>query len=166
MSVAFITVCSWISFPFAVNFSLQTFAIFLIAAAFPASVSLPAVAIYILLGLVGIPVFSGFNSGLSALFGPSGGYIIAFLPVATIISAFRKKFLNQSLIYVAVATLSTTVCYVFGCIWYVLIFSPSTTVLSALTICVFPFIIPDCTKILLSAIILKKLTPYINKLQL
>ena len=166
MSVAFITVCSWISIPFAVNFSLQIFALLIIAAALPFSVSITSISIYILLGFIGIPVFSGFSSGLTALMGASGGFIIAFLPMAFTVSIFRKKYVQHPWIFIVISFISMLICYISGCLWYMLIFSPSTSFLSALAICVIPFIIPDTLKILLSSIALKKLNPYIKKLQL
>ena len=77
--IALIAVCSWISVPSAIPFTLQTFAVCLIAALLGLRPGLWAVAGYILLGAVGVPVFSGFRGGPGALLGVTGGYIIGFL---------------------------------------------------------------------------------------
>ena len=76
MGIALITVCSWISVPTAVPFTLQTFAICLISALFGLKPALCTVGGYILLGAIGVPVFSGFRGGPGVLLGTTGGYII------------------------------------------------------------------------------------------
>lgn len=81
---AVITVCAWISVPAAVPFTLQTFAVFLAVGLLGGKRGTIAVAVYILLGAVGVPVFSGFNGGLGALLGITGGYILGFLAAAAV----------------------------------------------------------------------------------
>ena len=51
-----------------------------------------AVLVYILLGAAGLPVFAGFTGGLSKVVGPTGGYIVGFLPTALIMGIYLKKF--------------------------------------------------------------------------
>ena len=70
-----ITVCSWISIPFIVPFTMQTFALFLAINFLGGKKGLISIVIYVALGAVGVPVFSGFTSGIGALFGLNGGYI-------------------------------------------------------------------------------------------
>ena len=166
--VAFLTMCSWITFPFVVSFSLQLFAVFLICGCFSPTISVSAVALYILLGLIGAPVFSGFSSGSSAFAGASGGFILSFVLVSIIISAFRKYYSKNIFSYVLTMSVSLIVCYICGTVWYMYVFSyPSPcSVGAALTVCVLPFIIFDAIKILLAALALKKLQPFINKLPL
>lgn len=168
MCIAFITLCSWITLPFAVNFTLQLFAIFFISGCFPLSISMPAIAVYILIGLMGVPVFSGFNSGLSALLGASGGFIISFIFIALIVSPFQKLYSGSIWMYILTTSASLIVCYVFGCIWYMYVFcySADCSLITAIAVCVLPFILIDILKISLSAIMLKKLQPYINRLPL
>ena len=91
MGVALITVCSWISIPATVPFTLQTFAVCLVTAVFGLRMGIWAVLCYILLGAVGAPVFSGFKGGFGALLGTTGGYIIGFLFTALIVGAAVKK---------------------------------------------------------------------------
>ena len=76
---AMIVISAYLTIPFAVGFTLQTLAIFLISALFDLKRSLGAVLLYITLGICGLPVFSGFSAGFAALLGPSGGFIVGFI---------------------------------------------------------------------------------------
>ena len=76
---AIIVICSLISVPSAIPFTLQTFAVFLSLCVLGAEKGILSIVIYIILGLVGLPVFSGFNSGLGALLNVTGGYISGFV---------------------------------------------------------------------------------------
>ena len=74
-----LAVCSWISVPAPVPFTLQTFGVFCALGLLGGRRGSTAVLLYILLGAVGLPVFSGFQGGLGKLLGPTGGYILGFL---------------------------------------------------------------------------------------
>lgn len=76
---ALIAVCSWISIPTAVPFTLQTFAVFLTLGLLGGRLGTLAVTVYLLLGAVGLPVFAGFHGGLGAFLGATGGYLVGFL---------------------------------------------------------------------------------------
>ena len=79
-----ITVCSWISIPAAVPFTLQTFAVFLVVSLLGGKRGTVSIIVYILLGAVGVPVFSGMTGGFIKLIGVTGGYIIGFIFVGLI----------------------------------------------------------------------------------
>ena len=82
LGAALIAVCAWISIPLPqpmVPFTLQTFAVCLVCAVFGRKLGLWTVVVYILLGAVGVPVFSGFRGGVGVLLGTTGGYIIGFV---------------------------------------------------------------------------------------
>ena len=74
-----ITICSWISIPTVVPFTLQTFAVFLAVAVLGGKRGTLSVIVYVLLGAVGLPVFSGFKGGIGVLLNTTGGYIIGFI---------------------------------------------------------------------------------------
>ena len=74
-----IAVCSWISIPAAVPFTLQTFAVFFVLSLLGGKLGTLSILVYILLGAAGIPVFAGFSAGLGVLLGSTGGYIAGFL---------------------------------------------------------------------------------------
>jgi biotin transport system substrate-specific component len=76
---ALITVCSWISLPVAdIAFTMQTFGVFLALGLLGGKWGSVAIAIYLLLGAVGMPVFSGFRGGVGMLAGVTGGYLWGF----------------------------------------------------------------------------------------
>ena len=82
MFTAFLVVCSWLTVPSAVPFSMQTFSVLLAAALLGGRGAVAAVAVYIALGITGLPVFSGMKAGVGTILGATGGYIIGFLPCA------------------------------------------------------------------------------------
>ena len=103
--------------------------------------------IYILLGAVGLPVFSGFSGGIGKLLGPTGGYIIGFLPMAALAGAIIERYHNRFIQFSAM-TAGMALCYVFGTIWFCIVMK--TTVAAALSACVFPFIPGDMIKIMIA----------------
>lgn len=163
LSAAFISVCAWISVPAVVPFTLQTFAIFLCAAVFGAKRAFVAVALYILLGAIGLPVFSGFRGGFGMLFGATGGYITGFLPAAVIAgwkSGKRKGMFGD----VAAMVLALIVCYTFGTVWYACVYASGLSgITAALMACVVPYIVPDALKIILAAMVAGRLRRVVDK---
>ena len=101
LSIALLAICSWISIPFAVPFTMQTFAIFFICFLFGAKRGTIYVFCYILCGVLGIPVFSGFQGGAQVIFGLTGGYIVGFLFSALLlfvsINTGKSLYINASL---------------------------------------------------------------------
>ena len=116
--------------------------------------------IYLLLGLVGLPVFSGFTGGLAKLAGPTGGYIIGYIFMALVIGLIVTKTKKKFYIYLLAMVAGTIVCYTFGTAWYV--FSTKTALLPALTACVFPFLPGDAIKIILASLIACQLQKHIK----
>ena len=104
--------------------------------------------IYLLLGLVGLPVFSGFTGGAGKLFGPTGGYIIGFLFTALICGIFIDKFPKNPFLQFAGMVLGTVVCYAFGTLW--LAYVAGMNFKAALMAGVIPFIPGDLIKIVLA----------------
>lgn len=159
LGAVFITVCSWITVPFAIPFTMQTFGIFFVLKAFGGKIGGLSIFLHTAMGFIGLPVFSGFNSGISALLSPTGGYIIGFLLTGTIYFALQSIFNKNRIIRVAVPYVSLVVCYVLGTVWYMQYISAESEIglVSALSICVFPYIIPDVLKITLAGISAEKL---------
>ena len=167
MCVAIIDVSSWIIVTFTVNFTLQTLAIFLISAVFGLKKSILAVLVYILIGICGVPIFSGFGAGIAAIVGPTGGYIIGFIFIPFIMNVFIRRKFNKLILAVSML-IALLVCYLFGTTWYCLVYDSVSPVgfLSAISICVIPFVIPDLLKILIATLISARLKPIIDKLNL
>lgn len=105
--------------------------------------------IYMLIGLAGIPVFSGFSGGPSKLLGPTGGYLIGFMFMSLIAGFFIDKFFDKWYLCIIGMVLGTAVCYVFGTIW--LSYQANMSIGAALFAGVIPFIPGDIIKIIIAA---------------
>ena len=117
-----ISACSWLNVPFVVPFTLQTFAVFATIALLGGKRGTITVVCYITLGVIGLPVFSGFNGGAVALLGATGGYIVGFLIASLLMWGFEKLFGNRRFALVISMLLGLIVCYLLGSIWYMLIY--------------------------------------------
>ena len=105
--------------------------------------------IYLLLGLAGLPVFSGFTSGPAKLAGPTGGYLIGFIFMAAVGGWFIEKFDKKMWMHVLGLTLGTVIAYLFGTLWLSHILNCGF--LAGLTSGVIPYLPGDAAKIALSA---------------
>ncbi len=142
---ALISVCAMMSVPAAVPFTLQTFGVFLALIILGGAKGLASVAVYILIGAAGAPVFSGFRGGVSVIAGPTGGYIIGFIPLCLIYLAVSKFSRGRAAEILSLAA-GLVVCYAFGTVWFAAV-SGTSGMLDILSVCVFPFIIPDAVKL-------------------
>lgn len=107
-----------------------------------------AVLVYILLGAAGMPVFSGFAGGLGKLMGPTGGYILGYLPLALVAGLFVDRFSKNRLMQFGGMVLATAVLYALGTAWFC--FAMDSALAPALASCVIPFLPGDLVKILIS----------------
>lgn len=103
--------------------------------------------VYMLIGMVGVPVFSGFAGGLGKLAGPTGGYILGFLPMA-VIAGLVVDHTRSRILQLLGMVLGTAVCYALGTAWFC--FSTNTGLMAALWLCVIPFIPGDLVKMVLA----------------
>lgn len=162
---ALMAICSWISIPTAIPFTLQTMGIFLAVGLLGGKRGTLAVLIYVLLGAVGAPVFSGFSGGAGVLFGQTGGYIMGFLFTALLMWAL-ERFVGQSLPRLALSmALGLLVCYAFGTAWFMLLYTRSTgpvTLGAALGWCVVPYILPDLVKIAVALTLTARLRRHVR----
>lgn len=106
--------------------------------------------IYLLIGMVGVPVFSGFSGGLGKLAGPTGGYLIGFIFLALIAGYFIDHFSGRVLPAAAGMILGTAVCYLFGTFW--LCQQASLNFAAGLATGVIPYLPGDGAKIILAAV--------------
>ena len=107
-----------------------------------------SVAVYLLIGLMGLPVFSGFSGGFTKLAGPTGGYLIGYLFIPLIGGIFIKFFKERFVLTTLGMIVATMVLYTFGTLWFM--FMMKCGLIYALTICVLPFIPFDIIKIILA----------------
>lgn len=160
-----IAVCSWISIPTTVPFTLQTFGVFMAVGLLGGKKGTISVLVYILLGAVGVPVFAGFSGGIGVLFGTTGGYIVGFLLSGLVYWAMTAAFGEKLPIMIVAMVLGLIVCYAFGTAWFMIVYAKNTApigLMTALGWCVFPFIIPDCIKIALAVVLTKQLKKYVK----
>ena len=144
LSAALIAVCAWISIPLTVPITLQTLGVCLVAGLLGWKRGTFATVIYILLGAIGIPVFSGFKGGIGVLFGATGGYIIGFIFTALIVGFVSDKWGEKLWIMLCAMVVGVLVCYVFGTAWFALVYARTSAPASLATIlgwCVTPFFI-------------------------
>ena len=158
--VAFYTAIYCVLSPFAfyigpIPITLSFFAVCLISSITDVKTALFSVLCYILLGVFGIPVFSGFTGGFQKLFDMSGGFIAGYIPMAFIISFFCNKFKTKKFIVPLSCLLGALVCYIIGTCWFCYI--TKTGIYYSFGITVLPFIPFDAVKIILSSIITSKL---------
>ncbi|MCM1166390.1 MAG: biotin transporter BioY [Lachnospiraceae bacterium] len=146
--------------PGLVPISLGTFAIYLTGAMLGGKRGAVAVCVYIMLGAVGLPVFTGFAGGLAKLFGPTGGYIVGYIPLVLLTGIFSEMPSKRHWTMPAGMALGTIVMYAFGTAWFMIMNgSPLQT---ALMSCVAPFLIGDAVKIALSTVIAAPLRARLN----
>ena len=155
-----IAVCSWISIPTFVPFTLQTFGVFLAVAVLGGKRGTLSVLIYLLLGIVGVPVFAEFTSGMGIILGSTGGYIVGFVFSALVMWAMERILGKKRWVLALSMVLGLIVCYAFGTVWFMVVYGRDVETIgvwTALGWCVFPYIIPDLVKIALALTICKKL---------
>ncbi len=157
---AIIAVCSFISIPSAVPFTLQALGIFTALTVLGGKRGTICIALYVAIGIVGVPVFSGFGAGVGHIAGATGGFILGFILSGLCYWLITKLFGNRLVTKATGLIVGLLVCYVFGTLWYTFFylkaFSPDDF-LTTIKVCVLPFIIPDAIKIALALIIDKKL---------
>ena len=146
-----ISVCSWLSVPAAIPFTMQTYGSI-------------AVAVYIALGAVGLPVFSGFAGGIGKLMGPSGGYIFGFMLTALCYWLCERVLGKKLWVKTVSLVVGLALCYAFGTVWFVKVYSAAKPIsyASALGMCVFPFIVPDLVKMALAFLTERVIKKHVN----
>ncbi|MBO5621673.1 MAG: biotin transporter BioY [Butyrivibrio sp.] len=165
IGAALIAICSWISIPTAVPFTLQTFAVFFVLLSLGGERGTLATLVYVLLGAVGVPVFAGFSGGIGVLLGSTGGYIIGFLFTGIIYIIFTKFVSKKIVVKIIALVLGLAVCYAFGTAWFMSVYIKNSGEIGLVTVlgwCVFPFIIPDLLKLALAVVISKRIEPVIK----
>lgn len=158
-------VCAWITVPLMVPFTLQTFGVFAALGTLGGRRGTYAVAAYLLLGLAGLPVFSGFRGGPGVLLGTTGGYILGFLALALLYWAVTARLGQRPVVMAAAMVLGLVVCYAFGTAWFLVAYARtagSIGLWAALGMCVFPFVVPDLAKIALAMLLSRQLAPQLR----
>ncbi len=164
---ALMAVCTWIAVPtpWGVAYTLQTMAVFLAVGVLGGRRGTLAVLAYILLGAVGLPVFSGFQGGLGALLGATGGYIVGFLFSALVMWGLERLWTQNTLALALAMVLALAVCYAFGTAWFMVVYTRTKGAMAlgtALSMCVIPYIVPDLAKIALALLLSLRLRRHVK----
>lgn len=159
-------ICSWISIPMTVPFTLQTFGVFISVGILGGKRGTVAVLVYILLGAIGVPVFAGFSGGFGVLLNTTGGYIIGFLFSALVMWGIEKVFGRKPVMQILSMLVGLIVCYAIGTAWFMVVYSRANGAVGLGTVlgwCVIPFIIPDLVKIALAFVLSARLRQYVPR---
>lgn len=135
----------------AVPISLANFVICLTAWLLGPKFGTLSVAVYLCIGLIGVPVFSGYGAGLAKLAGPTGGYLVGYLLLELIGGLFIEKSNGNPVVSGIGLVLGDAACYVLGTAWFV--FQMQCELGYALSVCVYPFIALDLAKIVVSCVV-------------
>ena len=152
MMTALIAVCAWITVPMIVPFTMQTFGVFMALLVLGGPKGMMAVALYILLGMAGVPVFAGFGAGIGVLAGPTGGYIVGFLLTGILYWVLSRALKNLKA-KAAVLSGGLCLCYLFGTVWFSIVMNGRGNPVGffqAIGLCVLPYVLPDLLKLLLA----------------
>ena len=121
--------------------------------------------VYILLGAIGLPVFSGFTGGIGILLGNTGGYIIGFLFSALTMWLISHLAGSNRIVQAVSMLAGLLVCYAFGTAWFMIVYTRGNGPVSLAVVlgwCVIPFIIPDLIKIAVALLIGSRIRKYAN----
>lgn len=153
---ALTAVCSQIQIPLPmIPINLALFSVYLCGALMSKSRAALAMAVYMLMGIIGLPVFTGLRGGAGVLFGRTGGYILGYVLSAFLTSLILEKWGRAYWKMCLAMAAGTAGCYAFGTAWFMVL--TGNGLWASLTVCVFPFLIGDAVKILLAALLAGRL---------
>lgn len=148
---ALMAVCAWLAVPMGdIAVTMQTFGLFLTLLLLGGRKGTAACVAYLLLGAVGLPVFSGFQGGLGVLLGPTGGYLWGFLALSLCYWILRKPLGD-----LAALVTGLLLCYGCGTLWFY--FAYGGGLWAVVLKCVAPYLIPDALKLFLARYLSKRI---------
>lgn len=153
-------ICSWISIPTAIPFTLQTFAVFLAVGVLGGKRGTIAICVYLLLGIIGIPVYAGGTSGIGIILGNTGGYMIGWIFSGLLMWGMEILIGRKTWALALSMLLGLIVCYIMGTVWFMFVYAKEMGQIglwTAIVWCVIPFIIPDLIKIAAALAVQKRL---------
>ncbi len=141
-----------------VGITLGSFLLYLIGLLMGPKLGCVSVFLYMCMGFVGLPVFSGYTAGIGVLFGPTGGFLLGYLPCAAITGCVMNKTpggRNGILRFLLAMLAGTAVLYLFGTLWFAAVYTKGSSFWEALMTCVLPFLPGDAVKIGMAAALYK-----------
>ena len=140
-----------IPMPGGIGFTLGLFVILLVTYLMGTPKSLICYGVYLVIGIIGLPVFAGFIGGFSRITGPTGGYLIGYTAVIIFAGIFNHFGKNKIWMFIIGSVLGIAICYIIGSIWFMYVMS--TDWKQAVWLCVIPYIPFDIMKIIAVCII-------------
>lgn len=149
---ALLAVCAWLAVPMGdMVFTMQTFGVFLALGLLGGKKGTAAIFVYLVLGAVGLPVFTGFQGGLGVLAGATGGYLSGFFLSGLVYWLITTLWGHTGKVRLLAMIAGLLVCYVFGCLWFRFGYLESGMGLGLIILkCVLPYLLPDACKLALA----------------
>lgn len=153
-----------------VPLTLATLAVYLAAALLGPKKGTISVLLYLLAGMAGLPVFSGFSGGIGRLAGPTGGYVIGYLPCALLVGwlvEYKQVRKGWQFVWNGLAMgLGTIICYGIGTAWFLRVMNGTYTPAQALTVCVLPYLAFDGIKVILASVLVVPVRKLLRRMEL
>lgn len=158
---ALLCICAWFSLPlFGVPVTLQSFAIALALLTLGGKWGFVSVLVYLCLGVLGLPVFSGFMGGIGVLVGPTGGYLWGFLLGALVFWGITAWLGDGKRLFALL--LLQLICYLCGTLWFSVQFAHGQGLWEIVAASVLPFLLPDLGKLALAWFLANRLRRHID----
>ncbi len=163
---AFLAAIICVLSPIAINIgpiplSFGTLAIYIASSLIDTKHGVAAVVVFVALGAFGVPVFTNWTGGFGRIAGPTGGYIIGYIPMSFIIGFMIDRLDKHVWAYPVAMVAGTAALYAFGTVWYMI--QSGVDFGAALLACVVPFLIGDSIKIAASTLLCFRLRRLIRK---
>ena len=159
--IALISIGAMIAIPVGpVPIVLQNMFVLLAGLILPPAWATGCVAVYLLMGFVGLPVFAGGTSGIGKVFGPTGGYLLSYLPAAFLTAVISGRAEKSLVLDCVAAMLGMAVIYMFGVPWLKWVLAVSWS--KALAVGMYPFLVGAVLKMAAAVIIARKLRPLVK----
>lgn len=162
-----IAVCSWFTIPTTIPFTMQTFGVFLALLLLGGKKGTLSILVYLLMGLIGLPVFSGGRGGIGVLAGATGGYLSGLMLSGLVLWGLESILPDTPGCRFFSMVSGLLACYALGTGWFLLAYASGTGwagLWSGLCLCVFPFLLPDLLKLLLADWFARRLSRMIRKM--
>lgn len=158
---ALVAVGAFISIPIGpVPIVLQNFFVLLAALLLGPRWGLAAVGVYLLAGIFGLPVFAGGTAGIGRIMGPTGGYLLGYLPAVFVTAWLSRKGGQRIWIDIAAMICGSLIVYGCGVPWLKMV--TGMPFAKAVTVGMLPFLIGDALKIAAAVPVVKALRPVVQ----
>ena len=141
--------------------NLATFSVFVAGGVLGAKRGAISQAVYVLLGVIGLPVFSSFSGGMGILFGPTGGYIVGYVAAAWLVGLLSARCHGKAYWFALSMAGGLALCSLLGTAWYMVV--AHTGLVESLLLCVVPFLPGDAAKIAVAALLVPVLRKTLSK---